>query len=137
MLNRLFLILRLGYRKKEELIKVAGLCVLLFGFTLLFCSAEGELSGSFEYISGRCESRRIDIKKVRGFGNRYYLIKIFRKDDSRRVKEFLGVVNGKKLTIYKGTNLYGDDLKIAGIINYNSDTISVHSDGKRCIYGRR
>ncbi len=95
------------------------------------------MEGSYEYISGNCESTRIDITKVKGFGDKYYLIKIFQKRGAGSGKEFLGVVEGRRLTIYKGTKLYGDDLKTAGIIIYKGDTIAVHSEGKSCIYGRR
>jgi hypothetical protein len=95
------------------------------------------MGGSYEYISGDCQSRRIDITKIRGFGEKYYLIKIFQKKGSRSGREFLGVVKGKRLTIYKGTKLYGEDLKTAGTVILQGDTITVSTDGKSCIYGRR
>jgi hypothetical protein len=133
----LFLISRSGCKKREGLIKAVGLLAFLFAFALLFCSSENEIGGSFDYISGNCKSRHIEIKKVKGFGDKYYLIKIFKKKGSPGGREFLGVVNGKRLTVYKGTKLYGDDLKTAGIVIFRGDTITVDSEGKSCIYGRR
>jgi hypothetical protein len=119
------------------LIKTAALPVLLAGVTLQVCSSEKKMGGSFEYISGNCESRRIDITKVRGFGDKYYLIKVFNKKGAPGGREFLGVVKGERLTIYKGTKLYGKNLKTAGTVIYKGDTITVYSDGKSCIYGRK
>lgn len=138
MLNPLFSISRSRCSKKRSgLIKTSCIRILVSGVTLLSCSSGDDWGGRFYYISGNCRSRRIDIKRVEGFGDKYYLIEIFKDKSTGKGKEFLGVVKERRLTIYKGTKLYGDNLKTAGTIIFRGDIITVSSEGKNCIYGRR
>lgn len=95
------------------------------------------MDGSFDYVSGNCNSSRIDIKRVKGFGDRYYLVTIYSKKNRGGGSEFLGVIKKRTLTVYRGTKLHGSSMETAGLIVFNSDGISVSTDGKTCIYRRR
>ncbi len=138
MLNPLYSISRSRCNKKRSgLIKTSGIRILVLGLTLLTCSSDSDRGGRYYYISGNCKSGRIDIKRVKGFGDKYYLIEIFKDKSTGKGKEFLGVVEERRLVIYKGTKLYGDNLKTAGTIIFEGDVITVSSDGKNCTYRRR
>jgi|GEM_PF-2315653 len=100
------------------------LCGVLF-FVTINCSSTNDFSGAFKKTSGNCKNNYIILKKVQGFGDKYYLVKLY-KDSKLLVKdsEFLGVIKGDKIYVEDGT------------IVITKKSLIVQVREKKCIYER-
>lgn len=101
------------------------LCVLLLISASFFlfsgCKNKQDFSGTYTYQSGSCESDTIVIKKVQGFGDKYYLVILYSKSSPGGM-EFLGTISGKKIELQNGS------------VIIKEDKIEVMSGNKSCIY---
>ncbi len=97
-----------------------GLVLLFFLMSFISCSPGKDYSGSYKLKDGNCISKNITLKKVSGFGNKYYLVHI--QDKSFETKEFLGVIKGNRITVD------------SGIIILENNSIRVEVGKKRCLY---
>ena len=88
----------------------------------LSCSQPSEYGGSFKIDRGDCSSEYITLKRVQGFGDKYYLVTIYRNEASGKGKEFLGVIKQNVITIDTSS------------ITVKSDSLQVISGDKDCIY---
>lgn len=107
-------------------IKLKSLLILpVFIFVLFFitggCKSQHDYSGTYTYKSGACESGTISLKKVQGFGDKYYLVTVYGKSFPGG-KEFLGAIEGKKIELQNGT------------VIVEEGRIEVISGSKSCIY---
>ncbi|MFC1670151.1 hypothetical protein ACFL20_07130 [Spirochaetota bacterium] len=119
---------------------------ILFFITAIFiitCTGPGDFSGKYKKISGKCKSNYISLKKVRGFGNKYYTVTIYRenmvlkKDEPGKYGwEFLGVINGSTITIYSGTKLKRKSQKVEAVITVTGANLHIAASGKDCTYQR-
>ena len=85
------------------------------------CKNKDDFSGTYTYQSGACESGTIILKKVQGFGDKYYLVTVYGKSFPGG-REFLGTIDGNKIELQNGTVIIGDGI------------IEVISGSKSCIY---
>ena len=102
--------------KNRKIILVCILLVLISG-----CSKKPDFSGVFTYSSGGCKDGTIVIKKVMGFGDKYYLVTLY-NEDKPSGSEFLGTVSGNRIDLQNGSILMKDG------------AIEVTSGGKKCLY---
>lgn len=100
--------------------------ILLISILLLFsCKDDPDYSGTFFLSEGPCTNEYIYMKKVAGFGDKYYIVKPYRKNQNPEgVKEFLGVIKGDKIRIDGST------------ISVGSGRLVIKARDKRCIYKR-
>ena len=96
-------------------------CLVALFFITGGCKSKHDYSGIYTYQSGACESGTITLKKVQGFGDRYYLVTVHGKSFPSG-KEFLGTIDGKKIELQNGTVVIEDG------------RIEVISGSKSCIY---
>jgi hypothetical protein len=85
------------------------------------CGNKDDYSGSYTYSSGPCKSRTVSLKKVQGFGDKYYLVTIYR-EGKQGGDEFLGSIKGKRIEVENGA------------VEIKDKSIEVISGSKRCIY---
>jgi hypothetical protein len=85
------------------------------------CGKKDDYSGFYTYSSGPCESRTVSLKKVKGFGDKYYLVTVYGESNPEG-KEFLGSIKGKRIEVGNGSVIIKDK------------SIEVISGSKRCIY---
>ena len=92
-------------------------------FIFLFsgCKNKDDFSGTYTYESGACESGTITLKKVQGFGDKYYLVTVYGKSFPGG-REFLGTIDGRRIDLLNGTVIIEDG------------RIEVISGNKSCIY---
>jgi hypothetical protein len=103
------------------------------------CASEADFTGEYRLQGGDCSSKIIDLKKVSGFGEKYYLIYIDEGSVSSFRKEFLGVIDKKmrnRLIIYSGTRLNRQEMNIEGYIIISGNQLSVKTTDKTCAYSR-
>lgn len=104
-----------------------GLFFLIYAAVFLVassgCGEKKDHSGFYSYISGPCKSKTISLKKVHGFGDKYYLVTIY-GEDNQGGNEFLGTYDGGKIEVENGT------------VILKGESVEVVSEGKRCIYMR-
>ena len=107
----------------KELKKLLCLLLLISASFFLFsgCKNKQDFSGTYTYQSGPCESDRVVLKKVQGFGDKYYLVTIYGKSSPGGM-EFLGTISGRKIELQNGSVIIKDD------------KIEVISGNKSCIY---
>ena len=116
--------------KKYHLIASLHICIFIFS---LSCSSKPDYSGKFKKISGKCINEYISIKKVKGFGQKYYLVIIHK---SGRNKEFLGVIENNRITIHSGTRLKQKRLNVDAVITLYGKSLEIVTPEKRCSYKR-
>ena len=102
-----------------------GLFFLIFATVSLValsgCAGKKDYSGLYFYTSGPCKSKTVSLKKVKGFGDKYYLVTIYGEDNPGG-NEFLGTYNGTMIEVENGT------------VILKGESIEVVSGGKKCIY---
>jgi len=90
---------------------------------ILSCSKPTDYSGIYILKEGNCSNKYIELKRVAGFGKKYYLIYPYNTPGSAaKHKEFLGVVKGNTITINGAT------------ISIYSGMIEVRAGNKFCKY---
>jgi len=103
-------------------------CLILTAVSLVYCSCSGteNFSGIYEKTDGDCRSRFIELKKMQGFGSRYYLVIIYEKNiNGSKGQEFLGVIRENEIRVKSGQIiLEGRGLK-------------VFSGNKKCSYKKK
>ena len=87
------------------------------------CGNDEDYSGFYTYSSGPCNSRTVALKKVQGFGDKYYLVTIYREGKPGG-DEFLGLIKGKRIEVENGA------------VEIKGKSIEVIAGDKRCIYIR-
>lgn len=107
----------------KELKKLLCVFLLISVSFFLFsgCKSKQDFSGTYTYQSGPCESDAVVLKKVQGFGDKYYLVIIYGKSFPGGM-EFLGTISGEKINLQNGSVIIKDD------------KIEVISGNKSCIY---
>ena len=97
------------------------ICAAVALVALSGCVGKKDHSGLYSYSSGPCKSKTIALKKVQGFGDKYYLVTIYGEDNPGG-NEFLGTYDGTRIEVESGT------------VILKGESIEVLSGGKRCIY---
>lgn len=97
------------------------ICAAVSLVALSGCAGKKDHSGLYFYSSGPCTSKSVYLKKVKGFGDKYYLVTIYGEDNAGG-NEFLGTYNGTRIEVENGT------------IILKGKSIEVVSGGKKCIY---
>lgn len=102
--------------------KISGFSVILsLVLWVCACGNKSDYSGEFYYSSGPCKSRIVVLKKVQGFGDKYYIVTIY-GEKSPGGTEFLGTINGKRIEVENGA------------VEIKGKSIEVISGDKKCIY---
>lgn len=102
-----------------------GLLFLIYSAVSLIalsgCGQKKDYSGLYSYSSGPCKSKTVSLKKVQGFGDKYYLVTIYGEDNPGG-NEFLGTYDGARIEVENGS------------VILKGKSIEVVSGGKKCIY---
>ena len=107
------------------MIRPCIIALIILFFTFASCKEHGDYSGIFLKESGNCSHKYIHLKKVQEFGDKYYLIYVYGKGKTwKEGKEFLGVVQGNKITIN------------SSVITLNNGSIHIQAKSKSCIFKR-
>jgi len=107
------------FKKLFSTLLMVPLALIIFIYS--GCKSGNDFSGTYTYQSGACESGTIILRKVQGFGDKYYLVIVYGASFPGG-KEFLGTIDGNRIELRNGTVIIKDG------------KIEVVSGSKNCIY---
>ena len=110
--------------------------VLIFVFAAYFFHSKKDYSGMYKKISAACPDVFIEVKRLQGFGDKYYFISIYKVPGKQLEWELQWILQDKAMVINSLTKRGDSVLDMSEEITFDGNSLKINLNGNLCMYSQ-